>query len=169
MAFQAMIFHQTRISAKEPKELCVYLNAEFVLLSYWLFYTHTSQPSCFSVKGNLLMQFSHQFCLLYAQMRLSLRGRGVRLSTCTYVYSSFCVCTYVYVWMGVVGFDNIPCLMHVRLHIPLPHVACFPRLVVAPGSHGTVIYNKGFPAHTLGRVMLPHKLSSEQCALSTSH
>lgn len=102
MAFRALIFHQTRISAKEPKEPCVYLSAEFVLLSYWLLYTHTSQPSCCSVKGNLLMQFSHQFCLLYAQMCLSLRGRGVwvRSSTCTYVYPSFCVCACVWAHGG---------------------------------------------------------------------
>lgn len=84
---------------------------------------------------------------------------------CVCTSSHLSVCVILYVFMVVVGFDSIPCLMHACLHIPLLRVACFPRLVVAPGSHGTVIYNKGFPAHTLGRVMLPRKLSSEQCAL----
>lgn len=117
------------------------------------------------------MQFSHQFCLLYAEKLLSMRGHGVWvcIPTCVRIDPSFCVRTCVCVCMGVVGFDSIPCLMHVCLHIPLPRAACFPRLVVAPGSHGTVIYNKGFPAHTLGRVMLPRKLSSKQCALRLTH
>lgn len=68
------------------------------------------------------------------------------------------VCVYIctcLVFESVSGAACIPGLMHVGLRIPLPHAACFPRLLVALGSHGTVIYNKDFPAHTLGRGNAP--------------
>lgn len=167
MAFQALIFHQTGISAKEPKELCVYLNAEFVLLT--ALYTHIPAQLLFSKGESPYAVFSSVLFTLCSNAPF------VERPWCTFVYVRLrlpiFLCMYVCMcaWGWVMGFDSIPCLMHVCLHIRLPHVACFPRLVVAPGSHGTVIYNKGFPAHTLGRVMLPHKLSSEQCALSTAH
>lgn len=53
---------------------------------------------CCSVKGNLLMQFSHQFCLLYSQMRLSLRGLsqcvGMLVYVCVRLPIFLCVCVH---------------------------------------------------------------------------
>lgn len=128
-------------------------------------YTHIPAQLLFSKGESPYAVFSSVLFTLCSNAPFAERTRCMIVYVCICLHIFLCV----YVCMGVVGFDSIPCLMHVCLHIPLPHVACFPRLVVAPGSHGTVIYNKGFPAHTLGRVMLPHKLPSEQCALSTVH
>lgn len=143
--------------------LCCNQSQLYAFFSSWIYLKHDPNPMEFqaSVKSicleTQLVLYTSYNCLLFRDILWCCSLISVVYCMILKYCVCGCLCGYLHmfgVWVCI-GAARIPGLMHIGPLTPLLNAACFPRLLVALGSHGTVIYNKEFLAHTLGRGNAP--------------